>query len=72
MKKIIILALSVVVLAVFLTGCAKQEAPADTTTAVSTDIDDDMSGFDELDIELDITELDSIDQELADLENLFS
>ncbi len=74
MKKIILLALAVVVLLVFMTGCAKQQtSPAAGNTATeSADINTGISGVGDLDSELDTSELDNLDQELADIESLFS
>lgn len=76
MKKIIVLALAAVVLSALITGCAEQEAApsgdGEAAQVDGTEITDDISGVEELDTELDTTELDSIDQELTELDNLFS
>lgn len=65
---VIVAVLALLVLA----GCGKQAAPAAPTAtdnAVS-DITGDVSGLDELEADLDTSELNSLDQELADLESL--
>ena len=53
-----------------LTGCASGPGPA--AADVSTDIDGDLAGLDELDTDLDLSELDSLENEFADLEAMFS
>jgi len=51
-------------------GCA----PAEPESGVSeeTEIGADMSGIEEMDSELDMSELESLEQEFAELEALFS
>jgi len=67
-KQLIFAALSLLVVSALLTGCAQPPAgPAE-----ATDIDDDLKALEELDTDLDIAELDSLDKEFADLEAMFS
>jgi len=70
MKKVITLALLTMLVLVVFGGCAK--GPGPLAADVSTDIDDDLLGLNELDTDLDLSELDNLDAEFADLENLFS
>ena len=56
---------------VLVTGCTKGPL-APSAEDVPTEIDDDLSGLDELDTDLDLSELESLDQEFADLEAMFS
>lgn len=69
MKKIILLALIALVLSNLLVGCV-QEKPEEK--AGETEITADIADIEELDSDLDISELESLDQEFADLEELFS
>jgi len=54
-------------------GCARQAGPAGAPTATDSAVSDvggDVSGLDELEADLDTSELSSLDQELADIETL--
>ncbi len=69
MKRTLIFAvLSLLVVSALLTGCAQPPAGP----AGATDLDDDFKALEELDTDLDIAELDSLDKEFADLEAMFS
>ncbi len=69
MKRTLIFAIvSLLVVSALLTGCAQPPAgPAERT-----ELDDDFKVLEELDTDLDISELDSLEQEFADLEAIFS
>lgn len=52
-------------------GCTpKSLVPATTTDSVVSDISGDVSGLDAVEADLDTSELNSLDQELADIETL--
>jgi outer membrane lipoprotein-sorting protein len=72
MEKAITFALAALVLLALASGCAQQPAPGPSEGPVSTEMDDELSGLDELDTDLDISELDSLDAEFAELEAMFS
>ena len=66
MKKIIII-IGLILLIVFLLGCAKKEPVGGTTGDVKTDIDSDISDVDILDEELNTSDLDNIDKEIDEI-----
>ena len=70
MKKIMILAI-LVVLAVYLAGCAqKTAAPAATTTASDTeDVSTTVSEVDDISSDIDASDLDAIDADMSEIEN---
>jgi hypothetical protein len=66
---VIVAALALLVVA----GCARQAGPAGAPTATDnavSDVTGDVTGLDELEADLDVSELSSLDQELADIESL--
>ncbi|MBN2112293.1 hypothetical protein JW707_04300 [Candidatus Woesearchaeota archaeon] len=66
-KAMILVILALLALSVF--GCTpKTTAPAGEETELTADI----AGIDELDADLDMSELESLDSEFAELESLFS
>ena len=68
MKKAIILIVLALLLSTVL-GCApKTVVPSEQDTEITADI----IGIDELDAELDISELEDLDKDFAELESLFS
>ena len=82
-RKLLGIVFALVIMSVFVVGCAREEvqddavvtAPAPGTNVADINetvvINDELSDVDELDQDLDISELESIDQDLADIESLF-
>jgi hypothetical protein len=73
MKKTIIAALTALFLLNIMAGCAptEEEAPQ-AAEPEQTEISADLEGINDIDSELNISELESLEQELAELEELFS
>jgi len=65
MKKILAL-LSLILIAVLLIGC--QPTPSSTDSAEEQTLDEELAEIESLEDDLDLTELDDLDQELAGLE----
>ena len=64
-KLIALAALALLLVSAF--GCAPASAPES-----GTEMDSEISGLDNLDAELDMSELEELDKEFAELESLFS
>ena len=68
MKKILCMLLICMLLAL-ITGCrTAEEAPAGSTSADFSDIEGDISEIDSLDEDFDFSELDALEEELAEID----
>ncbi len=70
----VVLAVVAVFLSIFLIGCAKSatQSVSESTSVQEAEITDDISDIENIDTDMDIAELDSLDKEFADLEAMFS
>ncbi len=75
MKKSIVLVFALLIASILISGCAKTEsqaAPADETGAdLTADIESEIAALEDLDAEIDLSELDGIDGELDEIDSLF-
>lgn len=73
MKRIILALLAVLLMSAVFAGCASKGAlPGAAKAAEQTEITGDLLEIDSLGSELDISELDSLDQEFSELDTLFA
>ena len=62
--------LFICMVALFIAGCVKEAPAEESAQDINTDIESDISDLDTLDKDLDMSEFDNLEQELAELENL--
>jgi hypothetical protein len=73
MKKSIVLVFTLLIASILISGCAKTESQtaAETDTYLTADIESEIAALEDLDAEIDLSELDGIDGELDEIDSLF-
>lgn len=72
MKRAAVFILALIVLSAFFSGCAREKESNQQVSIQDTELSEELDDVEDIDSELDLSELEELESEFSELENMFS